>query len=51
MANPVIINLPTSAGTLALTSDISTAISGQTKETWTFTLSDNTTVTKTVVLG
>lgn len=39
------------SGTLALTSDVSTAISSQTKETWTFTLADNTTVTKTVVLG
>ncbi len=39
----------------ATTSDVSTAvstaISGQTKETWTFTLSDGTTVTKSVVLG
>ena len=43
--------LPKVSGTLALTSDISTAISGQTKETWTFTLANNTTVTKTVVLG
>lgn len=32
-------------------SDVSTAIAGQTKETWTFTLLDGTTVTKTVVLG
>lgn len=32
-------------------SDVSTAISGQTKETWTFTLSDGTTTTKTIVLG
>lgn len=32
-------------------SDVSTAISGQTKETWTFTLSDGSTVTKSVVLG
>lgn len=30
---------------------VSTAISGQTKETWTFTLSDGTTTTKTIVLG
>ena len=30
---------------------VSTAISGQTKETWTFTLSDGSTVTKSVVLG
>ena len=30
---------------------VSTAISSQTKETWTFTLSDGSTVTKTVVLG
>ena len=29
----------------------STAISGQTKETWTFTLADGSTVTKSVVLG
>lgn len=35
----------------ATTSDISTAISSQTKETWTFTLSDGSTVTKSVVLG
>lgn len=32
-------------------SDVSTAISSQTKETWTFTLEDGTTVTKSVVLG
>ena len=32
-------------------SDVSTAISGQTKETWTFTLADGTTTTKTIVLG
>ena len=36
---------------IATTSDVSTAISNQTKETWTFTLSDGTTVTKSVVLG
>ena len=30
---------------------VSTAISSQTKETWTFTLSNGSTVTKTVVLG
>ena len=30
---------------------ISTAISNQTKETWTFTLSDGTTTTKTIVTG
>lgn len=30
---------------------VSTAISGQTKETWTFTLADGSTVTKSVVLG
>ena len=35
----------------ATTSDVSTAISSQTKETWTFTLEDGTTVTKSVVLG
>ena len=35
----------------ATASDVSTAISSQTKETWTFTLSDGTTVTKSVVLG
>ena len=35
----------------ATTSDVSAAISSQTKETWTFTLSDGSTVTKTVVLG
>ena len=32
-------------------SDVSTAISSQTKETWTFTLADGSTVTKSVVLG
>ena len=35
----------------ATTSDVSTAISSQTKETWTFTLENGSTVTKTVVLG
>ena len=30
---------------------VSTAISSQTKETWTFTLSDGSTVTKSIVLG
>ena len=35
----------------ATTSDVSTAISSQTKETWTFTLSAGSAVTKTVVLG
>ena len=35
----------------ATTSDVSTAISGQTKETWTFELADGSTVTKSVVLG
>ena len=35
----------------ATTSDVSTAISSQTKETWTFTLSDGSTVTKSIVLG
>lgn len=35
----------------ATTSDISTAISSQTKENWTFTLSDGSTVNKSVVLG
>ena len=35
----------------ATTSDVSTAISSQTKETWTFTLENGTTVTKSVVLG
>ena len=33
----------------ATTSYVSTAISSQTKETWTFTLSDGTTTTKTIV--
>ena len=33
----------------ATTSYVSTAISNQTKETWTFTLSDGTTTTKTIV--
>lgn len=32
-------------------SEVSTAISSQTKETWTFTLSDGSTVTKSIVLG
>lgn len=36
---------------IASKSDVSTAISSQTKETWTFTLSDGSTVTKSVVLG
>lgn len=36
---------------IATTDDVSTAISGQTKETWTFTLADGTTTTKTIVLG
>ena len=35
----------------ATTSDVSTAISSQTKETWTFTLADGSTVTKSIVLG
>ena len=39
----------------ATTSEVSTAVStailSQTRETWTFTLSDGSTVTKTVVLG
>ena len=30
---------------------VASAISGQTKETWTFTLANDSTVTKTVVLG
>lgn len=34
---------------IASKSDVSTAISSQTKETWTFTLSDGTTTTKTIV--
>ena len=32
-------------------SQVSTAISSQTKESWTFTLSDGSTVTKSIVLG
>jgi hypothetical protein len=36
---------------IASKNDVSTAISGQTKETWTFTLDDDSTVTKTIVLG
>ena len=36
---------------IARTADIQTAISSQTKETWTFTLSDGTTTTKTIVIG
>ena len=35
----------------ATTSDVSTAISSQTKETWTFELEGGSTVTKSVVLG
>ena len=34
-----------------VSTSVSTAISGQTKETWTFTLADGSTVTKSVVLG
>ena len=36
---------------LATISNVSTAISNQTKETWTFELADGSTVTKSVVLG
>ena len=36
---------------IASKSDVSTAISSMTRETWTFTLSDGTTVTKNVNLG
>ena len=40
---------------IATTSDVSTAISSQTKETWTFEVDDGaggtTTVTKSIVLG
>ena len=36
---------------IATKSDVSTAISSQTKETWTFTLADGSTVNKSVVLG
>ena len=36
---------------IATKSYVSTAISGQTKETWTFTLADGSTVTKSVALG
>ena len=36
---------------IATKSDVSTAVSNQTKETWTFTLADGSTVTKSVVLG
>ena len=34
-----------------VSTSVSTAISSQTKETWTFTLADGSTVTKSVVLG
>lgn len=34
-----------------VSTSVSTAISNQTKETWTFTLADGSTVTKSVVLG
>lgn len=48
-------DVSTTLSSYSTTSDmntaISTAISGQTKETWTFTLSDGSTVTKSVVLG
>ena len=39
------------ATTSEVSTAVSTAISSQTKETWTFTLSDGTTVTKSIVLG
>ena len=39
------------ATTSDVSTSVSTAISSQTKETWTFTLSDGSTVTKSVVLG
>lgn len=39
------------AKTSEVATAVSTAISNQTKETWTFTLSDGSTVTKSVVLG
>ena len=39
------------ATTSEVSTAVSTAISGQTKETWTFTLADGSTVTKSVVLG
>ena len=39
------------ATTSAVSTAVSTAILSQTRETWTFTLSDGSTVTKTVVLG
>ena len=48
-------DVSTTLSSYSTTSDmntaISTAISGQTKETWTFTLADGSTVTKSVVLG
>lgn len=47
--NTVDITFPETSGTVATTSDVSTAISSQPKETWTFTLSDGTTTTKTIV--
>ena len=39
------------ATTSDVSTTVSTAISSQTKETWTFTLADGSTVTKSVVLG
>ena len=39
------------AKTSEVATAVSTAISSQTKETWTFTLSDGSTVTKSIVLG
>lgn len=48
-------DVSTTLSSYSTTSDmntaISTAISSQTKETWTFTLSDGSTVTKSIVLG
>ena len=50
-ANDVSTTLSSYSTTSAMNTAISTAISGQTKETWTFTLSDGTTTTKTIILG
>ena len=49
--NQVTINYRDIATKSDVSTSVSTAISGQTKETWTFTLADGSTVTKSVVLG
>ena len=49
--NQVTINYRDIATKSDVSTSVSTAISSQTKETWTFTLADGSTVTKSVVLG